>query len=110
LIIARKAEDSGIDKRWVRNLNEVLGCPDWVFEEQFVHDNVLYTHGTGCSGKGIMKRVQSRYGERLWCKDTSIHKSYVVDYYGFTITRVWSQFGVAMPLRNSLCKLGLWVR
>ena len=46
LIIARKAEDSGIDKRWVRNLNEVLGCPDWVFEEQFVHDDVLYTHGT----------------------------------------------------------------
>ena len=41
LIIARKAEDSGIDKRWVRNLNEVLGCPDWVFEEQFVHDNVF---------------------------------------------------------------------
>ena len=59
LIIARKAEDAGIDKRWVRNLNEVLGCPDWTFEEQFVHDNVLYTHGTGCSGKGIMKRVQN---------------------------------------------------
>ena len=59
LIIARKAEDSGIDKRWVRNLNEVLGCPDWVFEEQFVHDGVLYTHGTGCSGKGIIKRSQN---------------------------------------------------
>ena len=59
LIIARKAEDSGVDKRWVRNLNEVLGCPDWVFEEKFVYDGVLYTHGTGCSGKGIMKRVQN---------------------------------------------------
>ena len=59
LIIARKAEDAGIDKRWVRNLNEVLGCPDWKFEEQFLHDGVLYTHGTGCSGKGIIKRSQN---------------------------------------------------
>ena len=59
LIIARKSEEAGIDKRFVRNLNEVLGCPDWKFEEQFVHDNVLYTHGTGCSGKGIIKRSQN---------------------------------------------------
>ena len=59
LIVFRKAEDAGVDKRWVRNLNEVLGVPDWIFEEQFVHDNVLYTHGTGCSGKGIEKRVQN---------------------------------------------------
>tara|TARA_R110002012_G_scaffold199094_3_gene368012 strand:- start:373 stop:1122 length:750 start_codon:yes stop_codon:yes gene_type:complete len=59
LIVARKSEEAGIDKRWVRKLNEVLKCPDWIFEEQFLHDNVLYTHGTGCSGKGIMKRVQN---------------------------------------------------
>tara|TARA_R110001599_G_scaffold17_2_gene29 strand:- start:1001 stop:1753 length:753 start_codon:yes stop_codon:yes gene_type:complete len=59
LIIARKSEEAGIDKRWVRKLNEVLKCPDWIFEEQFLHDNVLYTHGTGCSGKSIMKRVQN---------------------------------------------------
>ena len=59
LIIARKSEEAGIDKRFVRNLNEVLRCPDWIFEEQFVHDNVLYTHGTGCSGKGIIKRSQN---------------------------------------------------
>ena len=59
LIVYRKAEDAGVDKRWVRKLNEVLGVPDWQFEEKFVHDNVLYTHGTGCSGKGIMKRVQN---------------------------------------------------
>jgi len=59
LIIARKSEEAGIDKRWVRKLNEVLRCPNWKFEEQFVFDNVLYTHGTGCSGKGIMRRVQN---------------------------------------------------
>ena len=59
LIVFRKAEDAGVDKRWVRNINEVLGVPDWKFEEQFLYDNVLYTHGTGCSGKGIEKIVQN---------------------------------------------------
>jgi len=59
LIVARKTEEAGVDKRWVRKLNEVLKCFDWKFEEQFVHDNVLYVHGTGCSGKAIMRRVQN---------------------------------------------------
>ena len=59
LIVHRKAEDGGIDKRWIRDFNDVLGCSGWNFEEKFVHDNVLYVHGTGCSGKGIVKRSQN---------------------------------------------------
>jgi hypothetical protein len=85
LIIARKAEDAGIDKRWVRNLNEVLGCPEWKFEEQFVHDNVLYTHGTGCSGKGIMDFTASlnelKFG--LQCPNGIDYKSFAYGYAKF---------------------------
>ena len=91
LIIARKAEDAGIDKRWVRNLNEVLGCPDWKFEEQFVHDNVLYTHGTGCSGKGIMKRVQN-WGSSM--VQGHIHTQSFVD---FTASLNDLKFGLQCP-------------
>lgn len=91
LIISRKAEDSGIDKRWVRNLNEVLGCPDWIFEEQFVHDNVLYTHGTGCSGKGIMKRVQN-WGSSM--VQGHIHTQAFID---FTASLNDLKFGVQVP-------------
>ena len=91
LIIARKAEDAGIDKRWVRNLNEVLGCPDWKFEEQFVHDNVLYTHGTGCSGKGIMKRVQN-WGSSM--VQGHIHTQSFVD---FTASLSELKFGLQCP-------------
>jgi hypothetical protein len=91
LIIARKAEDAGIDKRWVRNLNEVLGCPDWKFEEQFVHDNVLYTHGTGCSGKGIIKRVQN-WGTSM--VQGHIHTQSFVDY---TASLNELKFGVQVP-------------
>lgn len=77
LIIARKSEEAGIDKRWVRKLNEVLKVPDWIFEEQFLHDGVLYTHGTGCSGKGIMKRVQN-WGHSM--VQGHIHTQAFVDY------------------------------
>lgn len=91
LIIARKAEDAGIDKRWVRNLNEVLGCPDWKFEEQFVHDDVLYTHGTGCSGKGIMKRVQN-WGSSM--VQGHIHTQSFVD---FTASLNDLKFGLQCP-------------
>ena len=91
LIIARKAEDSGIDKRWVRNLNEVLDCPDWKFEEQFVHDNVLYTHGTGCSGKGIMKRVQN-WGTSMI--QGHIHTQSFID---FTASLNELKFGMQVP-------------
>ena len=77
LIIARKSEEAGIDKRFVRKLNEVLKCPKWKFEEQFVFDDVLYTHGTGCSGKGIIKRVQN-WGSSI--VQGHIHTQAFIDY------------------------------
>ena len=91
LIIARKAEDAGVDKRWVRKLNEVLGCPDWRFEEQFLHDNVLYVHGTGCSGKGIMKRVQN-WGSSM--VQGHIHTQSFID---FTASLNDLKFGLQAP-------------
>ena len=91
LIIARKSEEAGIDKRWVRKLNEVLGCPDWKFEEQFVYDNVLYTHGTVCSGNGIMKRVQN-WGTSM--VQGHIHTQSFIDY---TASLTDLKFGVQCP-------------
>ena len=91
LIIARKAEDAGVDKRFVRKLNEVLGCKDWIFEEQFVHDNVLYVPGTGCSGKGIMKRVQN-WGSSM--VQGHIHTQSFIDY---TASLNDLKFGVQAP-------------
>jgi len=91
LIVARKSEEAGIDKRWVRKLNEVLKCPEWEFEEQFVFDNVLYTHGTGCSGKGIMKRVQN-WGMSM--VQGHIHTQAFVDY---TASLKDLKFGLQVP-------------
>ena len=46
-IIERKLEKSGVSKRWMQPLNEVLGVPTWTMHEDLMLDNVLYTHGEG---------------------------------------------------------------
>lgn len=49
-IIQRKALTSGLSKRWVRGLNEVLELPEWSWEMSHKIDGVLYTHGNNTSG------------------------------------------------------------
>ena len=43
----RKAFSSGLSSSWIKTIDEVLNVPNWEFEEEFVIDNVLYTHGEG---------------------------------------------------------------
>src|SRR5210317_1583020 len=45
-IIMRKAFDSQIPARWIKDYNEVLGT-DWNWVEQVVYDGVQYVHGEG---------------------------------------------------------------
>ena len=62
-LVSRKAMTAGISKRWVRDYNEVLECPNWNFTERTVIDNVQYIHGeagtarTKCRGD-LMNTVQ----------------------------------------------------
>jgi len=46
-IIMRKAFDSQIPKRWIKDYNDVLGTPNWTWGERFVYDEVQYIHGEG---------------------------------------------------------------
>ena len=59
-IVRRKAFESCISKRWVRDYNEVLETPGWEFKEYHKIDNVVYTHGTGTSGRSaaVKKSVE----------------------------------------------------
>lgn len=77
-IIARKAFSSGLSNRWIKDYDEVLGTPGWEFMNEYEENNVLYTHGTGSSGKGAIKRV------REWQKSIvqgHIHTEAYVDWY-----------------------------
>jgi predicted phosphodiesterase len=51
LIINRKAFSSGLSKRWIKGLEDVLEVPGWNFDIEHVEHNVLFTHGTGTSGQ-----------------------------------------------------------
>jgi metallophosphoesterase superfamily enzyme len=50
-LIMRKAQTSGLSKRWIRDYSEVLGVPGWNFVESIEIDDVMYTHGEAGTAK-----------------------------------------------------------
>jgi hypothetical protein len=52
-LIKRKAFSSGVPKRWIKGMAEVLETPKWNFDTRFVYDNVQYIHGE--SGRATKK-------------------------------------------------------
>jgi hypothetical protein len=50
-IIQRKAYSSGLSSKWIKGYSDVLRTPGWKWDIEFIHDGVLYTHGTGTSGQ-----------------------------------------------------------
>lgn len=60
-IIQRKAYSSGLSKRWIKGLAEVLQVPDWDFNLEHQIKGVIYSHGTGTSGdKAAFTRALNR--------------------------------------------------
>lgn len=55
LIIQRRAFDSSIPKAWIKDINELLGSPQWEWAPFHIIDGVKYTHGTG--GKADKRAV-----------------------------------------------------
>jgi len=43
----RKAFNGGVSSTWIKSISEVLNTPNWEYSDEFVIDNVLYTHGIG---------------------------------------------------------------
>lgn len=52
-IITRKAFASGVPKRWIKGMAEVLETPNWNYDTRFVYDDVQYIHGE--SGRATKK-------------------------------------------------------
>ena len=48
--IDRQAFDAGIASIWIKSYNDVLGTPEWVWDDQFDHFDVRYVHGDGPGG------------------------------------------------------------
>jgi metallophosphoesterase superfamily enzyme len=66
LIVARKAQTSGLSQQWIKTLSDVLKTSTWEYDEEFYIDNVMYCHGTAKKAKGRAKNelisvVQGHY-------------------------------------------------
>jgi predicted phosphodiesterase len=58
----RLAGKHGLPVRYLRSYAELWRTPQWDWQFEHCHDGVLYTHGTGCSGKNaaISLAIQRR--------------------------------------------------
>lgn len=64
-IILRKAFNSGISKRWIKDFKDVLGV-DWNFQPSHVINNIKFRHGLGMkaspkAGSEMMNVVQGHF-------------------------------------------------
>lgn len=50
-LVQRRAMKAGLPLRFIRDLGEIYQTGDWRWSDQHVIDGVLYSHGTGSSGK-----------------------------------------------------------
>ena len=50
--VIRLAESVKIPARFLRNYKEIWETPNWTWADEFIYDEVYYTHGDGC-GSGL---------------------------------------------------------
>jgi hypothetical protein len=62
-IVRRKSFEVGVSKKWVRDYSEVLRTPNWDFKEVHKIDGVIYTHGTGTSGRNAASNKALQFGQ-----------------------------------------------
>ena len=62
-IVRRKSFEVGVSKKWVRDYSEVLRTPNWDFKEVHKIDGVIYTHGTGTSGRNAAANKALQFGQ-----------------------------------------------
>lgn len=65
-IVMRKAHTSNVPRAWVRDYKDVLKVPTWNFQDDFVHNNVLYIHGEGVTArtKALRESMSTVQGHR----------------------------------------------
>ena len=75
-IITRKAFASGVPKRWIKGMAEVLETPSWNYDTRFVYDNVQYIHGE--SGRATKKAKDDMMSTVQGHRHTEMFTEYAV--------------------------------
>ncbi len=73
LIPQRKIFNAGVSKVWLKNIGDILDTPNWEYAEEFLIDDVLYTHGTGRKAdirmqQDLISIVQGHYHSESYIK------------------------------------------
>lgn len=83
-IALRKAQTSGLSSRWIKSLSEVLETPNWTYSEDFVIDDVLYTHGIGRKARMRAK------ADMISCAQGHYHSESYIEHFVGLSSHVWA--------------------
>jgi len=98
-IISRKLVASGLSNAWLKDFNEVLGTPGWVWADKFNIDGVLYIHGTGSSGRNGAINRAINWNTKI-CQG-HIHTESSIIYHANKDSLLWSmQLGAAFDVNS----------
>ena len=98
-IISRKLVATGLSQAWLKDFNDVLGTPGWIWQDQFSIDGVKYLHGTGSSGRnGAINRAVN-WNTNI-CQG-HIHTETSIIYHANNDRLIWSmQLGAAFNSKS----------
>ena len=98
-IISRKLVATGLSQAWLKDFNDVLGTPGWIWQDQFSIDGVKYLHGTGSSGRnGAINRAVN-WNTNI-CQG-HIHTETSIIYHANNDRLIWSmQLGAAFDSKS----------
>ena len=93
-IISRKLVASGLSQKWLKDFNEVLNTPGWIWADSFDIDGVKYIHGTGSSGRNGAINRAINWNTRV--VQGHIHTETSIIYHANKDSLLWSmQLGAA---------------
>lgn len=74
LIPARKLMTAGLSSSWLKTIEEVLEVPGWTFKEEYILDNIMYTHGNGRKAdkraqRDLISVVQGHYHSESYIRN-----------------------------------------
>ncbi len=63
--IAKRCEEAGIPGSFLKAYDQMWNTPGWDWQTEFVHDGILYTHGTGFTGMTAPRRAALEAGQSV---------------------------------------------
>ena len=98
-IISRKLVASGLSEKWLKDFNDVLGTPGWIWADSFDIDGVKYIHGTGSSGRNGAINRAINWNTKI-CQG-HIHTETSIIYHANKDSLLWSmQLGSAFNVNS----------